>query len=227
METNPIVHKSYFLQGLAGAILINFLLFCSLPGLIHMDREKNDIESLNFIQFTRIKRPPPPPKSKKKVIKEEAVKKVKPVKVVRPTNRIPQKQLSLNMPLPDLNMDSRICGGIPMVPPPQVMPPSLDLSGILDENQVDTIPAPTYKRAPQYPYRARRMGLEGEVKIQFIVDPTGQVSDIVILEADPPDIFDQAVHDAVSSWRYSPGELAGQRVTCRVTTSVIFKMEAN
>ena len=71
------------------------------------------------------------------------------------------------------------------------------------------------------------MGLEGEVKIQFIVAPTGHVSDIVILEANPPDIFDQAVYDAVSSWRYSPGELAGPRVTCRVTTSVIFKMEAN
>ncbi len=224
------VHKHYLLQGFFGALLINALLFGSLPGLIHLDNQEKDVESLNVIQFTRIKHQPPPPKEKKKPKQEEKKVKPKPMKVSRPkASQVPRKQLSLNMPLPDLNMDTRLTGGIPMVAPPNILPqgPTLDLSGILDADQVDVIPAPTYKRNPQYPYRARRMGLEGEVKIQFTVDPEGLVSDIVILEATPSDVFDEAVLDAVSSWQYSPGELAGQKVTCRVTTTVVFKMEAN
>ena len=226
----PAVHKHYLIPGFIGALLINALLFGSLPGLIHMDKQDQDVESLNAIQFTRLKHQPPPPKTKKKPKPEKKEDKPKPLKVSRPkANQVPRKQLSLDMPQPDLNMDTRLTGGIPMVAPPEVLPqgPTLDLSGILDENQVDVIPAPTYKRNPQYPYRARRMGLEGEVKIQFTVDPEGLVSDIVILDANPPDVFNEAVMDAVSSWQYSPGELAGQKVTCRVTTTVVFKMEAN
>ena len=133
------------------------------------------------------------------------------------------------MPAMDLDMDQRLSGGIPVVSPAleadlpaKSMP---DFNAVMDQNQVDTIPMPTFKTPPRYPYRAKRMGLEGVVKVKFLVDRDGHVSNVEILSASMPGVFDESVINAVSSWKYSPGELMGKRVATMVTTEVIFKME--
>ncbi len=230
-KTNNLVNRSYIIQGILGAALINLTLFGLLPGLIHMDKQSSDLESLNTVNFTRLKRQPPPPKPKEKKQKKEPPKK-KLEKIHRVTHQkqvVPKKQLTLKMPNLDLNIDPRISGGIPMIAAPEapVAPvaatPNFDT--IMDETDVDTIPVPKYKRSPQYPYRAKRMGIEGEVKIRFLVSKEGNISQIEILSANPPKIFDESVLNAVSSWKYAPGELMGRKVATRVTTSVIFKLE--
>jgi len=45
------------------------------------------------------------------------------------------------------------------------------------------------------------------------------------VEANPPGFFEEAVLDAVSTWKYAPGELMGRKVKTLVTTSVVFKLE--
>jgi protein TonB len=106
--------------------------------------------------------------------------------------------------------------------PTQTLP---DFNAVMDQNQVDTIPMPTFKTPPRYPYRAKRMGLEGVVKVKFFVDKEGRVSEVTILSASVPDVFDESVINAISSWKYSPGELMGEKVATMVTTEIIFKME--
>ncbi len=230
-KTNSLVNRSYLIQGILGAAMINLALFGLLPGLIHMDKQSNDLESLNTVNFTRLKRQPPPPTPKKtKTEKKPPKEKVEKIhKVAHQKQTVPKKQLILKMPNLDLNIDPRISGGIPMIAPPDapVAPvaatPNFD--AIMDETAVDTIPVPKYKRSPRYPYRAKRMGIEGEVKIRFLVSKEGDISQIEILSANPPKIFNESVLNAVSSWKYAPGELMGRKVATRVTTSVIFKLE--
>ena len=226
-----LIRRSYLIQAFVGAALINLALFGVLPGLIHMDRTSNDLESLNTVNFTRLKRQPPPPKSQKaqpdkKKEPEKAPEKIH--RIARQKQVVPQKQLQLNMPALDLDIDPRISGGIPMVAPPKASVPQAeapDFSAVMDETAVDTIPVPKFKRSPRYPYRAKRMGMEGEVKIRFLVSKEGDVSHIEILASNPPKVFDQSVLNAVSSWKYVPGELMGKKVATRVTTSIIFNLE--
>ncbi len=138
---------------------------------------------------------------------------------------MPRQNLKLDLPLMDLNIDPRLADGVPVVAAPKAPKPSVDFNGIMDAGKLDIIPAPSFKRQPRYPYRAKRMGIEGSVKIRFLVDKEGYVSNITIVEAEPPGIFEQAVLDAVSTWKYTPGELMGHKVKAWVSTTVIFKLE--
>ena len=222
--------RSYLIQGIIGAMVINLALFGLLPGLIHMGKPSNDLESLNVVNFTRIKPQPIQPKPKEKPKeKEEEKPKEKIHKVAQhKQQKVPRKQLNLNMPALDLDIDPRLSGGIPMISAPEaptVADSGPDFDAIMDQSAVDTIPVPRFKRPPRYPYRAKRMGMEGEVKIRFLVDKEGNVSDVTILSSEPPGVFDEAVLNAVSSWKYAPGELMGRRVATLVTTSVVFALE--
>lgn len=55
---------------------------------------------------------------------------------------------------------------------------------------------------PVYPEAALSSGIVGDVLIRFTVKKDGTVMNPEILEADPPDLFDQAVLTAVSQWKY-------------------------
>ncbi len=227
---DTLVFKSHLGRSLVGAIIINLLLFCSLPGLISVTQQDTDVESLNVVNFTRIKPEPPPPpdKPKPEEKKPEEPQKVVKMTQVRPT-RVAPKSFKMNLPQMDLDIDPRLTGGVPVVaPPPQVQPQeaTVDFNGLFDMGDLDTIPVPSFKTNPRYPYRAKRMGLEGEVKIRFRVDKEGVVSDVTIVEATPPEVFDKSVIDAVSTWKYTPGELSGRRVATIVTTTILFKLES-
>lgn len=229
------VHQSYFIQGFIGAVLINLVLFCSLPGLISFESSSSDIESLNLVYVSRFKPEPVQPRAKKEPPpeKEKPKPKIHRVKQQRsPTHQ--KKNLKLNLPQIDLDINPKITGGIPIVaPPPQPAGGSAqagiqpDFDAVMDQSDVDTLPKLSFKRSPRYPYRAKRMGIEGTVNIRFLVDKDGNVSDIDILSATPPGVFNDSVIEAVSSWNYYPGELMGRKVATLVTTSIVFKLEAD
>lgn len=232
------VFRSFLGWGFMGALMINAILLCSIPGIVSTDTEKNDLESLNVLQITRFKEPPPPLEKHEKQKKEEVEEKQeKPLKVSTPKPlKITPSHLAMNLPAMDLDVDPRITGGIPVVAAPASQTPqsnqeavpdfnAIDFNAVMDQSKLDTIPVPSYKNPPKYPYQAKRLGIGGEVKIKFLVDKVGNVSDITILEARPPDIFNQSVIDAVASWKYYPGELSGRKVATIVTTTIVFKLE--
>ncbi len=225
---DTLIFKSHLGRSLAGALVINLVLFCSLPGLISVTRQDNDVESLNVVNFTRIKPEQPLPPEKPKSEEKEPEEPPKEVKMTRtqPTRATP-KSFKMTLPQMDLDIDPRLTGGVPVVAPlPQIQPrATVDFNGLFDMDDLDTIPVPSFKTNPRYPYRAKRLGLEGEVKIRFLVDKEGTVSDITIVEATPPEIFDKSVINAVSTWKYTPGELSGRQVATIVTTTILFKLE--
>jgi protein TonB len=225
---DALVFKSHLGRSLAGALVINLVLFCSLPGLISVTCQDNDVESLNVVNFTRIKpeQPLPPEKPKPEEKEPDEPKKVMDMTRTKPTQVTPQS-FKMNLPQMDLDIDPRLTGGMPVVASlPHIQPrATIDFNGLFDMNDLDTIPVPSFKTNPRYPYRAKRLGLEGEVKIRFLVDKEGTVSDITIVEATPPEIFDKSVINAVSTWKYTPGELSGRQVATLVTTTILFKLE--
>lgn len=60
--------------------------------------------------------------------------------------------------------------------------------------------------APEYPRGAERRGLEGVVKVEFNIAADGTVTDVKVVEADQPGVFDDAAISAVSQWKYEAGE---------------------
>lgn len=85
---------------------------------------------------------------------------------------------------------------------------------------------PLVRIAPEYPPRALSRGLEGWVKVQFTITPTGTVKDATVVDADPKGMFDDAALKSIARWRYNPkveGGVAVERVG--VQTIIRFQLE--
>lgn len=65
---------------------------------------------------------------------------------------------------------------------------------------------------PAYPPAAREAGIEGEVTLVYTVTAEGRVTDLRVLQSEPPGVFDQAALDAVRTWRYRPLRSGGEPV---------------
>ena len=63
---------------------------------------------------------------------------------------------------------------------------------------------PLVKVAPFYPPRAQSQGIEGWVLLEFTVTATGTVADPVVVEAQPPGIFDEAARRSILRFKYKP-----------------------
>lgn len=114
--------------------------------------------------------------------------------------------------------------GVPVAAPVANAAPGPALKDNYGMQEVDQVPVATLKPRPVYPYRARRLNLDGEVDVKFLVDTGGRVSRISILRSAPPKIFNNSVVTALSSWRFSPGKVKGRPVNTWVTTTIAFRI---
>lgn len=58
--------------------------------------------------------------------------------------------------------------------------------------------------APKFPTEALRAGQSGEVQVEFTVDPDGSVSNVRVVQSNPPRVFDREAISAVRRWRFQP-----------------------
>jgi protein TonB len=63
---------------------------------------------------------------------------------------------------------------------------------------------PIVRFPPEYPQRLVTRGVEGWVKVQFTIAPSGAVKDAFVVDASPPSVFDDAALKAIARWRYNP-----------------------
>lgn len=63
---------------------------------------------------------------------------------------------------------------------------------------------PVLRVDPKYPVSAAREGREGWVELSFIVNPDGDVEDILVLESNGRRDFEAEAKRAIKKWKYSP-----------------------
>lgn len=208
-----------------GAIFINFTLFTLMPGLIQRVPDRPDLEPLEGIHVVRVKRPDtdvrkketkPPKPEKKEIIKDR-----KPLPVSRP-----EKQ-KICLPF---QLNPKLASG-----PQTFSVPSLDLislksanfTGAYGVNDLDRPLTPLVRIPPTYPIRAKRMGIEGWVSVQFLVNSEGSVEHVEVLSADPEGFFETSVINCVTKWRFKPGTVEGKTVNTWAETTIRFQLEAS
>lgn len=205
------------------AVVLNFTLFALMPMLQHHAASPEYGEKLEQINVIRTKRPDslvkkkkekppePPPEPKKQVKLKQTV-----TKVVKNPLRLPFElnpslpQTPTDLALPDIDLK-----GVSMKELPSIFTPG-QLDGPL--TSMARIP-------PVYPIGAKRRGIEGWVKVRFVVDTQGNVGDIRIVEGKPEGLFDKSVIRCVSRWRFKPGTVEGVPVRTEVVTTVRFALE--
>ena len=65
---------------------------------------------------------------------------------------------------------------------------------------------------PQYPQRAIAQGIEGYVDVRFDITAAGTTENTEIIAYEPSKVFNRAVLQAVSRWRYQPKTVDGKAV---------------
>lgn len=213
--------KAYFLWGTAGllSLVLNMVLFSLMPALIcDAPGKKEGREDFQVVNMVRIK--PPDPELKK------PEKKVEPKKITDIKQPLHQKKIEL--PKVAFEINRKLPGGPAFLPSPPMA--TLDFShfGLKGAYEIGEIDGPLVAIAqvpPVYPLRAKTRGIEGWVKVKFLVNKQGLVENLEIIEAAPKDIFDTCTRKCVSAWRFSPGTVEGEPVTTRVITTIRFELE--
>lgn len=83
---------------------------------------------------------------------------------------------------------------------------------------------PIVKVAPQYPRRALKRGLEGDVILEYTVTRQGSVRDPKVLQSTDP-VFNQAAIDSALRYKYKPRVINGEaQEVPAVRTRIKFRM---
>jgi protein TonB len=216
--------RSLFLwfAGIAGSLVFNIFLFSIMPALVSkssLKRIQDDIYlSVNMVRVKPPRKPPPEKQKKKIEPKTKLLTMKKPL--LHKRIKIEKIPFEINTKLPS--------GPVSLTSPPVA---HFDFSAVglkdfYEVGEIDGTLVPIVQIQPVYPMRAKSMGIEGWVKVKFMVNRQGLVENIKILEAEPEGIFEKCVKRCLSAWRFSPGTVEGETVNTQVITTIRFNLES-
>ena len=89
----------------------------------------------------------------------------------------------------------------------------------------DSDVVPIVRIEPQYPREALIRGIEGWVRVEFMILEDGSVDDVMVVEAQPARIFDRPTIRAVQRWKFRPRYEDGRAVRRRGAQTIEFRLD--
>ena len=77
----------------------------------------------------------------------------------------------------------------------------------------------------KYPAQAQRMGLEGRVFVQFVVDQSGKLTSIEVMRGIGAGCDEEAIRVLENAPRWEPGKQRGRAVKVRMVLPITFKLQ--
>lgn len=103
--------------------------------------------------------------------------------------------------------------------------PGADLptDAVVDEREIPARPKSRPK--PTYPRLAQRQGIEGFVTLRLRIDANGAVQDAVVVDADPPGVFDEAALQTARRYRFTPARRGSEAVATTLQQTIRFELQ--
>lgn len=104
-----------------------------------------------------------------------------------------------------------------------VLEPASEIARFDDLEGDVTPPRILVKEMPGYPEPARSQGTQGAVVLQAVIDESGEVTDLVVIQGQPDGLSEAAV-EAVRRWRFEPARLGGKPIAVYYNLTVNFRL---
>jgi len=205
---------------IVATLAINLALFWLLPQLTGQNVETTADLPTSAVQVVRVS---PPPSPKKQVAEQkpqpqpQVRKRLTPTQTPQPTPPLLKMNLQLSPQLPSM-------GDIAM--PDVALADVAPVPDVFDSDALDRPLTPLAQSPFIYPLRAKRLGIEGWVKVKLLISTQGAVEQVHILEAQPPEMFETTVERGIRRWRFTPGTVQGKPVRSWVVTTIRFELES-
>ena len=196
-------------------IAVSLGLFWLMQYMVMNNQQRlEDTSDLRMVEFVRLKRetriehkdrklpdkPPPkkrPPPPRMQMAKTSVMK-----------NDMPDLDMpNLDMPLQAGRFSGPILGGVSMG------------AGKVSSNVIPLVRIP-----PRYPMRAARRKIEGWVKVEFTITENGTVKDAVVVDSQPPEIFNREALQAIARWKFKAKIIDGEAFEQRAVQVLQFKL---
>lgn len=205
-----------YLYALAAALGVSYLLFALMQYMITREAGAaagiKEYQMVDFIRMNknldihekeREKKKLPKPKEQPHIPKPTAVQPQAPkpeaFKMTMPQMKMPIT-LSKNFSLGDAALGAG--------------------NGLFDGNVIPLMRVP-----PRYPMRAKKLRLEGYVKLGFVIDEEGMVESVEVLESEPEGIFDKAAINAIKRWKFKAKMENGKALKQRASQVIEFNLD--
>jgi protein TonB len=181
---------------------------------VELTRSTNIFEPLAEIPPTDIKTPPPP------VIQQ-------PTLVVVPNEEEIKQEIKFDLDV-EVTTDTKVQEYVP-VELPKVVEEETDKIFLVVEQTAapKNGMADFYKYVSEnlkYPAPARRMGVEGKIYVQFVVDKYGKITDVTTVNSLGAGLEEEAIRILKSAPPWTPGRQRGKPVKQRMVIPIFFKL---
>ncbi|WP_404358786.1 energy transducer TonB [Methylotuvimicrobium sp. KM1] len=186
-------------------------------------------DNLQMVEFVRLKREskpqikekktvkPPPPPEKRPPPPPMQTQHTQPMAAAQPNLAIP----NLSVPLPSARFGGSALEGLTQG---AAAPSPAAPSAAVGTGTITTDVTPLVRIPPRYPMRAASRRIEGWVKVEFTITKTGEVSDAVVVESHPSNIFNREALAAVKRWKFKAKVVDGQAYEQRAQQTLEFKL---
>lgn len=105
-------------------------------------------------------------------------------------------------------------------PEPEVSTASLPDPVHYAARELDVYPQPLNRIEPVYPQTALAGEIGGSVTLLLLIDESGRVTDVSVVDASPQDVFEESALRALAAAAYSPAQRDGRAVRSRILVKV-------
>lgn len=92
---------------------------------------------------------------------------------------------------------------------------------------LDIYPQPLTRIEPAYPQSALAGDIGGSVTLLLLIDESGRVTNVSVVDAFPQDVFEESALRAVAATAYLPGQKNGRAVRSRILVKVDYDPAAS
>jgi protein TonB len=174
------------------------------------------------VQFSK-KKVPNHVKFEAKKLKKRSQQKIKKKKVVkRKSNKVKSLKPKMNLAFASSGLDL----GIDILGLASGDSKLLSQQGdtVMTEDVVDRLPEVQYREPIPYPESAKEQNVQGHVTVNILVNKSGDVEQVKLLDSQPEGVFDQVTLASVKTWSFSPAEYKGQFVSVWVKQKLKFQV---